>query len=149
MSLSPILPEIQPITIYTMVNNNGPLLNIGLNFVMCERSLITKTALTNWQNTICRSLSPSRKFWGKMQKQPQRWLYEPTMREILTLWDVLWAARRTRTLSHRPDIRTACSLRHASVFKEIKTKTLICFTIIINPQSSVTLRVRVSIHVTF
>ena len=31
MGLSPILPEIQPVTIDTMVNNNGPLLNIGLN----------------------------------------------------------------------------------------------------------------------
>ena len=40
MGLLPILPKIQPITIDTMVNNNGPLLNIGLNFVMCERFLI-------------------------------------------------------------------------------------------------------------
>ena len=32
MGLSPILSEIQPITIDTMVNNNQPLLNIGLNF---------------------------------------------------------------------------------------------------------------------
>ena len=39
MGLSPILPEIQPVTIDTMVNNNGPLLNIGLNFIMCKRSL--------------------------------------------------------------------------------------------------------------
>ena len=39
MGLSPILPEIQPVTIDTMVNNNVPLLNIGLNFVMCECSL--------------------------------------------------------------------------------------------------------------
>ena len=40
MGLSPILPEIQPVTIDTMVNNNRPLLNIGLNFIMYERSLI-------------------------------------------------------------------------------------------------------------
>ena len=40
MGLSPILPKIQPVTIDTMVNNNGPLLNVGLNFVMCERCLL-------------------------------------------------------------------------------------------------------------
>ena len=37
---SPILWfKIQPVTIDTVVNNNGPLLNIGLNFVIYERSL--------------------------------------------------------------------------------------------------------------
>ena len=40
MGLSTILPEIQPVTIDTMLNNNGPLLNIGLNFIMCKRSLM-------------------------------------------------------------------------------------------------------------
>ena len=39
--MSPILPVIQPVTIDTMVNNNGQLLNIGLNFVTCQRSLIS------------------------------------------------------------------------------------------------------------
>ena len=39
MGLSPILPKIQSITIDTMVNNNGLLLNIGKNLVTYERSL--------------------------------------------------------------------------------------------------------------
>ena len=38
MGLSQILPEIQPVTIDTIVNNNGLLLNIRLNIVMCEHS---------------------------------------------------------------------------------------------------------------
>ena len=38
MSLSPIQPPIQPITIDTMLNNNGPNIGDRLNFVMCERS---------------------------------------------------------------------------------------------------------------
>ena len=39
MGDKPILPEIQHVTIDTMVNNNGQLLNIGMNLVTCERSL--------------------------------------------------------------------------------------------------------------
>ena len=34
-----IQPVIQPVTIHTMLNNNGPNIDDGLNFVMCERSL--------------------------------------------------------------------------------------------------------------
>ena len=33
----PILPFIQPVTINTMLNNNGPNIGDGLNFVKCER----------------------------------------------------------------------------------------------------------------
>ena len=46
MGLSPILPD-------TMVNNNGPLLNIGLNFVMCERSLIHLRFLVKLAFNVC------------------------------------------------------------------------------------------------
>ena len=35
-----VLPEIQPVTIDTMVSNNGPLLNIILNFVTGRERLI-------------------------------------------------------------------------------------------------------------
>ena len=40
MGDEPILPVIQPVTINTMLNNNGPNIGDGLNFVTCERSLI-------------------------------------------------------------------------------------------------------------
>ena len=38
MGDEPILPVIQSITINTMLNNNGPNIGDGLNFVTCERS---------------------------------------------------------------------------------------------------------------
>ena len=40
MGDEPIQPVIQPVTINTMLNNNGPNIGDGLNFVTCERSLI-------------------------------------------------------------------------------------------------------------
>ena len=39
MGDEPILPVIQPVTINTMLNNDGPNVGGGLNFVTCERSL--------------------------------------------------------------------------------------------------------------
>ena len=39
MGDEPILPIIQLVTINTMLNNNGPNIGDGLNFVTCERSL--------------------------------------------------------------------------------------------------------------
>ena len=39
MGDEPILPIIQPITINTMLNNNGPNIGDKLNFITCERSL--------------------------------------------------------------------------------------------------------------
>ena len=38
MGDEPILPVIQPVTINTMLNNNGPNIGDELNFVTCERS---------------------------------------------------------------------------------------------------------------
>ena len=38
MGLSPIMPEIRPVTIDTMLNNSGLNIGDGLNFVMCEQT---------------------------------------------------------------------------------------------------------------
>ena len=62
MGLSPILPEIQPVIIDTMVNNNGPLLNIRLNFVMCERSLIRSELILC--NNVCVAIDTMLNFDG-------------------------------------------------------------------------------------
>ena len=63
MGNEPILPVIQPVTINTMLNNNGPNIGDGLNFVTCERSFSVKGHLPvvrnggaqgQWTETLCR-----------------------------------------------------------------------------------------------
>ena len=62
MIWSPILPEIQPITIDN--NNNGPLLNIGLNFVMCELFLSEHKSANDLQGLfIFTTLTSCEYFW--------------------------------------------------------------------------------------
>ena len=41
----PIEPVIQPVTIDTMLNNNGMNLGDGLNFVTCEQTFINEDKL--------------------------------------------------------------------------------------------------------
>ena len=58
MGLSPILPEIQPVTIDRMVSNNGLLLSIELNFVMCE-GFLSLSYLFTWANFWTECMPPS------------------------------------------------------------------------------------------
>ena len=61
MGDEPILPVIQPITINTMLNNNGPNIIDGINFITCERSFsslkLTKLAF-NYKVTSLELIDP-------------------------------------------------------------------------------------------